>query len=438
MRFLALTLLLLLPAVVTAYPVDGYDYTGIRRLEFYRLAHEGAIPGPRYPPGQYLGMEQVQTRWHAGSAQTLPPEDAAFSRAITALLDAEARRQYGIVVVDLSEAGNPQLGQHNGDIQVNAGSVGKVLVALAVFDQLARLYPDDITARERILRDTRIVADEFIHYDHHVVPFFDVETRERRFRRLHVGDAGNLWEYLDWMLSPSSSSAAAMAQRELVTMAHFRHRYPVPAAEQEAFLRATPRSELGEIYRAAQTGAVRSAGLDPVLLRQGSFFTRVGKQRVASSGSSIATPRQLAQFLFRMEAGALVDAWSSREMKRLLYMTQRRIRYASHPALNESAVYFKSGSLYQCLPETRPCRKYMGDRTNRLASVAVIESPAGAPRLHYLVAVMSNVLRVNSAVAHQTLAMRIHRLIEARNHGGAPATKQEPEYPQVPVDGVEH
>jgi hypothetical protein len=32
-----------------------------------------------------------------------------------------------------------------------------------------------------------------------------------------------------------------------------------------------------------------------------------------------------------------------------------------------------------------------------------------------MVVVMSNVLRKNSAVAHQTLATRIHRLIEARN-----------------------
>jgi len=32
-------------------------------------------------------------------------------------------------------------------------------------------------------------------------------------------------------------------------------------------------------------------------------------------------------------------------------MTQRRIRYASHPALYSYAVYFKSGSLYSCQPE---------------------------------------------------------------------------------------
>jgi hypothetical protein len=52
-------------------------------------------------------------------------------------------------------------------------------------------------------------------------------------------------------------------------------------------------------------------------------------------------------------------------------------------------------------------------------SVAIVEVPAGNHRLHYLVVVMSNVLRKNSAVEHQSLATRLHRLIEGY-HGGAP------------------
>jgi hypothetical protein len=50
-------------------------------------------------------------------------------------------------------------------------------------------------------------------------------------------------------------------------------------------------------------------------------------------------------------------------------------------------------------------------------SVAIVEAPAGASRLHYLVVVMSNVLRKNSAVEHQTLATRLHRLIEGFHRG---------------------
>jgi hypothetical protein len=122
----------------------------------------------------------------------------------------------------------------------------------------------------------------------------------------------------------------------------------------------------------------------------------------------------LLRLLLKLEQEKIVDAFSSREIKRLMYMTQRRIRFASSPALNEAAVYFKSGSLYRCRPEPGfTCRKYEGNVENMMNSVAIVESPAGAFRLHYLVAVMSNVLKKNSAVAHQTFAMRLHRLIES-------------------------
>jgi hypothetical protein len=57
----------------------------------------------------------------------------------------------------------------------------------------------------------------------------------------------------------------------------------------------------------------------------------------------------------------------------------------------------------------------MGNDLNLLASIATIEGPVRDPRYFYLVVVTSNVLRKNSAVAHQTLAMRVHRMIEARH-----------------------
>jgi hypothetical protein len=126
------------------------------------------------------------------------------------------------------------------------------------------------------------------------------------------------------------------------------------------------------------------------------------------------------RFLVRLEQGRIVDEASSREIKRLLYMTQRRIRFASSPALVDAAVYFKSGSLFRCEPEPgHTCRQYEGTAENMMNSVAIVEVPAGKHRLHYLVTVMSNVLRKNSAVEHQSLATRLHRLIEGY-HGGAP------------------
>ena len=157
-------------------------------------------------------------------------------------------------------------------------------------------------------------------------------------------------------------------------------------------------------------------------LRQGSFFTRQGKQRVNGGGNSYGTARELMRFMLRMEQGRLVDEFSSRQIKRLLYMTERRIRYASAPALRDAAVYFKSGSLYSCREEEGfTCKPYAGNRKNYMNSVAIIESPAAERRLHYIATLVSNVLRRNSAVDHQTMGTRIQRLIEKAN----PAPKAE-------------
>jgi hypothetical protein len=103
-------------------------------------------------------------------------------------------------------------------------------------------------------------------------------------------------------------------------------------------------------------------------------------------------------------------------MKKLMYFTRRRYRYASSPALDSAAVYFKSGSLYSCNPGSR-CRKYMGDKKNILNSVAIVESPARDPQpCVYLVALCSNVLKINSAVEHQTIATEIEEMI-LQHHG---------------------
>ena len=90
-------------------------------------------------------------------------------------------------------------------------------------------------------------------------------------------------------------------------------------------------------------------------------------------------------------------------------MTARRIRYASSPALANAAVYFKSGSLYRCKPEPDfICEKYKGNVENIMNSVIIVEHPDGKI---YLVGLMSNILKKNSAVEHQSLATFIDRIL---------------------------
>lgn len=401
--------LLLSCRAVAAYPLDGGGYTGIGRLEGYSLAQKSLIP-----KGGRLPLEQVDLRLQEQKELRIPAGDPALQQQLLGLLGGEADR-YALAVLDLSNPDQPLYAEHRGEVKHNPGSVGKLLIALGIFQALADLYPDDIPARERVLRESLVTADAFIHSDSHKVPFWHPAEKRLSSRPLAIGDRASLWTYLDWMLSASSNAAASMTLRELLLLKNFGKEYPVRREVEERFWKQTPKRELTSLlFRALQEPVSRN-GMDLGELRQGGFFTKTGMQLVPGT-SSQASPRMLMQFLLRLEQGQLVDAFSSRELKRLLYMTQRRIRYASSPALAEAAVYFKSGSLFRCRPEPGfVCKKYQGNVENLLNSVAIIEYPAGERRLFYMVVVMSNVLRKNSAVAHQTLATRVQRLIEQRH-----------------------
>jgi len=407
-----------------AYPLDGYADTGIRRVEAARLANAGIIPGGKQPPGALLPTAQVELRLLDHKDLELPAPDPVFTRQVLDLLGSNADR-YGVAVLDITDPAHPRYAEHRGDYRQNVGSVGKLVVALGLFQALADTWPDDLERRRQILKDTIVTADGFSHWDHHTIRIYDVAARRLTRRSLRDGDQGSLWEYLDWALSASSNSAAAMVMREVMLLRHYGRDYPPPEAEMQRFFRETPRSELTGLFRRSFYEPVTRNGLDLELLRQGSFFTAEGKRRVPGPGSSYGTARELMRYILRMEQGRLVDEFSSRQIKRLLYMTERRIRYASSPALKDAAVYFKSGSLYECRKEEGfTCGKYKGNVRNYMNSVAIVESPAGDYRLDYMVTLISNVLRKNSAVDHQTLATRIHRLIEAAHP--APVSPKSP------------
>jgi hypothetical protein len=411
----AVLALSLAPLQLPAYPLDGYEDTGIRRVEGARRANEGLALGGTQPPGALLTTEQVDLRLLDPANLQLPPADPEFTAQIRALLG-EHGGAYGIAVLDLTDPDSPAYAEHRGDYRQNVGSVGKLLAALGLFQALADTWPDDLEKRTQILRDTVMTADDFAHSDHHTVRFFDVDTNTLTRRTLQDGDQGSLWEYLDWMLSVSSNSAAAMVMRDAMLLRHFGKEYPVSEEQIHAFFKETPRGELTRLFQQTFWEPVTRNGLDLDQIRQGSFFTAQGKKNVAGGGNSYATARSLMQYVLLMEEGRLVDEWSSRQLKRLLYMTERRIRYASAPALKDAAVYFKSGSLYKCKAEEGfSCGKYMGNVINYMNSVAIVEQEIDGVKLHYVVIVISNVLRKNSAVEHQNLGKEIHRLIRERH-----------------------
>jgi len=213
------------------------------------------------------------------------------------------------------------------------------------------------------------------------------------------------------MLSVSNNGAASIVWREAMLMAAFGKDYPNLTQEQaDSYFATTPRKELTDLGNSVVNLPLRRLGITTDEWRLGSFFTKGANTYVGDKGGSIGSPIGIMKFLIKLEQGNVVDEKSSLEMKRLMYMTDRRIRYAQSPALKEAAVYFKSGSLYQCNKTSgEPCGKYMGNISNFMNSVAIIEHPNNCT---YMVVLMTNVLRKNSATDHMTLATNIDKIVK--------------------------
>ena len=229
-------------------------------------------------------------------------------------------------------------------------------------------------------------------------------------RQVIASDIFSLFEWADHMMSVSNNGAASIVWREALLMAAFGDNYPA-LTEEEAlnYFKTTPKKELTDLGNDVVNLPLRKLGITSDEWRLGSFFTGGANTYVGDKGGSTGTTRGLMKFLVQLEQGNIIDAKSSLEMKRLMYMTDRRIRYAQSPSLKEAAVYFKSGSLYKCdRSKGEACGKYMGNVTNYMNSVAIVEH---TDNTCYMVVLMSNVLRKNSASDHMALASSIDKII---------------------------
>jgi hypothetical protein len=222
-RLAVLLVALTAASAARAYPLDAYEETGIARLEAYWLARQVLLGRGSLVPGSLWPEKDVRLRLVHDRSFDLPDPDPAFTRTLRQTLGADADA-YGITLIDLTEPRRPRLGELNGGMVQNPASVGKVMVALAWLQALADLHPDDPEARNRLLKDTVVTANGFIRTDHHVVPFYLEQEGRVEKRAIREGDRANLWTYLDWMLSNSSSAAASMLQAQLMLLTHFGER----------------------------------------------------------------------------------------------------------------------------------------------------------------------------------------------------------------------
>lgn len=397
---------------VLGYPIDGYEATGIRRLAWMQQIVEGRMAGPVPEPGAWRSTGEIKLNLldsSGSSMDVLPPADPKLQEGINALFpDRDA--SYALALLDITPGKPIRLVMRQADREFSPGSVGKLAIAAGLFRELKVLYPDSVDDRQKLLRTRMIEAGRWIHTDHHNVPIFNPDNKTFASRQIREGDLFSLYEWVDHMLSASANAAASTVWKELLLMRHFGKHYPPSFEKEKEFFQKTSPTVLRDMAMSTVNDPLRECGIAQKEWQLGSFFTAAGKKIVPGGGKSAGTPLGLLKFLVAMERGRIIDPWSSLELKRLMYITARRIRYASSPALKHAALYFKSGSLYRCKPEPGfKCGKYMGNVENYMNSVAIIEHRDGRT---YLVALMSNVLRKNSALEHQSIATHIDRILE--------------------------
>ncbi len=408
-----------------AYPLSGYERTGIRRLWGYEPSRRAELGGPALPSGATLDLDSVRLRLLDNPQFDIGEADPDLQAGLEAIFG-ERDDSYSIAILDITNPSSPRFASLRADTTYLPGSIGKLLVATGLFDALSRAWPDP-EDRLTALRESWITADGFAQRDTHRVPIVDPEAGTMSHRAIQPGDRFTLFEWIDHALSPSSNGAGATTWREAMLLRTMGDAYPVSDEERRRWLEETPRPELTELSLETLEAPLRAAGLDTSSLRQGTMFTTGGREYVPGV-RSLASPHQLLRLLMRIEQGLLVDEFSSLEIKRLLYFTRGRYRYAVSPALRDAAVYFKSGSFYRCVEEEGySCRQYAGNSTNVMNSVAIVENPArpepGTTQRVYLVALMSNVLRLNSAADHRDLATEIDSLIASLHSSAAAASR---------------
>lgn len=395
-----------------SYPIDAYHLTNIRRLDYLQQVVDGDIKGSLPVPGAMKSINDICLNLMnpmGDSLYKIPAPDPALQKALNSLFPG-LNENYSVALLDITVGRPARYASRKETAGYQPGSVGKLAVLLAVFAELAKIYPDSFAMRQELLCTKEVRGGVWALTDEHTVSIFNTQTQTLKKRQVQANDVFLLYEWLDYMMSVSNNGAAAVCWREAILMREFGKDYPnLTEARAEEYFKSTPKSELSELAINVVNEPLRALGIGHDEWRLGTMFTNGASGRIPPKGGSIGTPVGLMKFLINMERGLAVDEESSLEMKRLFYMTDRRIRYASAPALRNAAVYFKSGSLYKCRPEEGySCAKYKGNVDNFMNSVAIIEHTDGTT---YMVALMSNVRKKNSANDHMALAAAIDKKV---------------------------
>lgn len=394
------------------YPIDGFEYSGIKRLKHLQLTISGDLPPAKLPAGAYKSINDIKLNLLSRKKNTTADilvVDAALQKKIDALFP-RLDNSYSVTILDITKPDSLRYAQQNESRGYQPGSVGKLVVVTALFDQLAKIYPNDYEKRVALLKTKIVKGGNWVLTDEHTIPVFNTDTNKLVKRQAIASDVFSLFEWADHALSVSNNGAASVVWREALLMAAFGDKYPTMTQEDaDAYFKNGPKNEITDLAIHVVNQPLRDLGITEDEWRLGTFFTRGVNPYVGSKGGSIGSPLGLMKWMLQLEQGKIIDEKSSLEIKRLMYMTDRRIRYAQAPELRDAAVYFKSGSLYKCdRSKGEGCGKYKGNVFNYMNSVAIVEHADGSK---YMVCLMTNVLRKNSAGDHLALASRIDKTI---------------------------
>lgn len=395
------------------YPIDGYERTGIKRLKRLEMIKNGELKDTSpLPEGAKKSWTDIQLNLLSRKADSVGSffvVDESFQKEVNGLFRG-LDKSYSLTLLDISDPDSVRYAERNKTFGYQPGSVGKLAVLTALFEQLEKIYPDSFEKRTTLLKTKVVKAGVWGLTDEHTIPIFDIEKKTLVKRQVIASDVFSLYEWADHMLSVSNNGAASIVWREALLMAAFGEKYPELTEEEAmAYFKETPKKDLTDLANDVVNLPLRNLGITSDEWRLGSFFTGGANTYVGDKGGSIGSPYGLMKFLIQLEQGNVIDEESSLEMKRLMYMTDRRIRYAQSPALKEASVYFKSGSLYKCdRSKGEECGKYMGNVQNFMNSVIIVEQPDNC---RYMVVLMTNVLRKNSASDHMYLASAIDKIV---------------------------
>lgn len=406
LTFIALSTLF----VAMLYPIDGYDTTGIKRLYRLQKMEMDSIANKRIPNGAYLRLEDIKLNLLSRKRDSLGAilvEDNDFARKIARITPGG---NYSLAVLDMTNPNSLKYAAHRENVGYQPGSVGKIAVLNGFFTELAEVYPDNFELRTGLMCNKRVKARYWGTGDHHTIPVYDIDSDKLTKRQVVASDEFSLYEWADHMVSVSNNGAASVLYRETMLLDAFGRKYAdLTEEEAENYFVETDRDSLTSQANRVVNQPLRDLGITEDDWRLGGMFTRPAGKYVGREGGSIGTPKGLMKFLVALEQGNVIDEESSLEMKRLLYMTDRRIRYAHSNRLDDAAVYFKSGSFYKCDREKNPnCSDYAGNVFNYMNSVIIVEQPNGKK---YIVCLMTNVLNKNSAGAHMYLASSIDKVV---------------------------